>query len=78
MAQILRSKQNETTKVIRIINARSPTLETVGMVEETISKYNGKYTQREIWQKLKKKVMWQTYKAIIDYLQDINKIVVDK
>jgi len=78
MAQILKKKQNETTHVIKIINARSPTLETVGNVEDSINKYSGKYTQREIWNKLNKKVMWQTYKLIIAYLQDINKIIIDK
>jgi len=48
------------------------------MVEEFISKYSGQYTQREIWKKLNKKVMWQTYKLIIEYLQDINKIIIDR
>ena len=77
-SQTSRQKEDETIHVVKIIsNARSPTLETVRRVEEIINKYSGKYTQREIWQKLPRKVMWQTYKLIIDYLQDINKIVID-
>ncbi len=67
-----------TSNIVKIINSRSPTLETVGMVEDAINKSKGKYNKREIWQKLKKKVMWQTYKVVIDYLQDINKIIIDK
>jgi hypothetical protein len=54
--------------------ARSPTLDTVIMVEKTIDKYSGEFNRTEIWKRLPKKVMWQTYLVIIDYLQHINKI----
>ena len=57
---------------------RSPTLDTVLMVEKTIDKYSGDYNRTELWKKLPKKVMWQTYLVVLDYLQDINKIAVDK
>jgi len=57
---------------------RSPTLETVIMVEKTIDKYSGEFNRTVLWKKLPKKVMWQTYLVILDYLQDINKIAIDK
>ncbi len=57
---------------------RSPTLDTVLMVEKTIDKYSGVYNRTELWKKLPKKVMWQTYLVVLDYLQDINKIAIDK
>ena len=57
---------------------RSPTLDTVLMVEETIKKYSGEFNRTEIWKKLPKKVMWQTYLIILDYLQSINKIAFDR
>ena len=57
--------------------ARSPTLDTVLMVERTIKKYSGEFNRTEIWKKLPKKVMWQTYVIILDYLQSINKIAID-
>jgi len=57
--------------------ARSPTLDTVLMVERTIKKYSGEFNRTEIWKKLPKKVMWQTYLIILDYLQSINKIAID-
>ena len=57
---------------------RSPTLDTVLMVEKTIDKHSGDYNRTELWKKLPKKVMWQTYLVVLDYLQDINKIAVDK
>jgi len=58
--------------------ARSPTLETVLMVERTIEEYSGEFNRTELWKKLPKKVMWQTYLVILNYLQSINKIAVDK
>jgi len=58
--------------------ARSPTLGTVLMVEKFIDKNSGEFNVRELWQKLPKKVMWQTYLVIIDYLQSINKIAIDR
>ena len=57
---------------------RSPTLDTVLMVEKAIDKYSGDYNRTELWKKLPKKVMWQTYLVVLDYLQDINKIAIDK
>lgn len=58
--------------------ARSPTLETVLMVEKTINKYSGEFNRTELWKKLPKKVMWQTYLVILNYLQSINKIAISK
>jgi len=55
---------------------RSPTLDTVLMVEETIDKYSGEFNRTELWKLLPKKVMWQTYLIILDYLQSINKIAI--
>jgi len=57
--------------------ARSPTLQTVLMVERTIEKYSGEFSRTELWKNLPKKVMWQTYLVILDYLQSINKIAID-
>ena len=65
------------TKTINPI-ARSPTLETVLMVEGAIEKYSGEFNRTELWKKLPKKVMWQTYLVILNYLQSINKIAVSK
>ena len=56
--------------------ARSPTLDTVFMIERTIDKYSGEFNKRQLWENLPKKVMWQTYSIVIDYLQSINKIAI--
>jgi len=57
---------------------RSPTLDTVLMVERVIEEYSGEYNRTELWKKLPKQVMWQTYLVILDYLENINKIAFDK
>ena len=57
---------------------RSPTLDTVLMVEKIIDKFSGEYNRTEMWKRLPKKVMWQTFLVILEYLESINKIAFDK
>jgi len=54
---------------------RSPTLETVNMVEKTIKENSAEFKKTQIWEKLPKKIMWPTYLIILDYLEEINKII---
>ena len=58
--------------------ARSPTLETVYLVEQTIEKNSGEYNRTKLWKNLPRKVMWQTFLVIMDYLEHSNKIITDK
>jgi len=48
------------------------------MVERFIIDHSGKYKKKSLWQNLPKKVMYQTYSIIIDYLLYSNKIAVDQ
>lgn len=57
---------------------RSPTLETVMMVEKAIEDFSGEFNRTSLWKNLPRKVMWQTYLVILDYLQEINKIAIDR
>ena len=66
--------KNETINPI----TRSPTLGTVIMIEKTIEEYSGEFNRTELWKKLPKKVMWQTYLFVLDYLESINKIAFDR
>ncbi len=68
--------KNDEQDIVRLF--RSPTLDTVLMVEETVKKNSGEFTRRKIWLKLPRKVMWQTYVKIIEYLESINKIIISK
>jgi len=58
--------------------ARSPTLGTVLMIERTVEKYSGEFNRTELWKRLPRKVMWQTYILVLDYLESINKIAFDR
>ena len=57
---------------------RSSTLDTVQMVEDIIKNNSGELNRTQIWKKLPRKVMWQTYIRILEYLQSINKIAISK
>ncbi len=48
------------------------------MVEQTIEKNSGEYNRTELWKNLPRKVMWQTFLVIMDYLEYSNKIIIDK
>ena len=46
--------------------------------EKTIEEFSGEFNRTELWKKLPKKVMWQTFLVILEYLESINKIAFDK
>ncbi|MEM7815231.1 MAG: hypothetical protein QXF55_02740 [Candidatus Aenigmatarchaeota archaeon] len=52
----------------------SPRLETVLMVEDFIAANSGRYTRFQVWQRLPRKVMYQTYRVILSYLEASGKI----
>ncbi|MBR9698919.1 hypothetical protein GOV09_00480 [Candidatus Woesearchaeota archaeon] len=56
---------------------RYPRLDTVLMVEEAIRRYDGEFRKKALWQNLPKKMMYQTFCVIIDYLFASRKISVD-
>ena len=55
-----------------------PQLDTVLMVEEFIKKNSGEYKKRQLWEHLPKKMMYQTFCVVFDYLMDSGKIVTDR
>jgi len=54
-----------------------PQLDTVLMVEEFIRKNSGEYKKRSLWEALPKKMMYQTFCVIFEYLLYSNKIALD-
>ena len=54
----------------------SPTLESVIMVEKTIKKYSQECGKYQLWKKLPKKMMYQTFQIILDYLEKSGKIII--
>jgi len=55
-----------------------PQLDTVLMVEEFIKKHSGDYKKRALWEHLPKKMMYQTFCVIFDYLLASGKIAQDR
>ncbi len=55
---------------------RYPRLDTVLMVEKTIKNMGHCETKKQLWQALPKQVMYQTFSLILDYLEELGKIVV--
>ena len=54
-----------------------PRLDSVLMVEKFIYDNSGEYTKKQIWERLPKKMMYQTFSVIIDYLLYAGRIAVD-
>jgi len=63
---------NSKTKVLHY-----PQLDTVLMVEEFIRENGGEYKKRALWENLPKKMMYQTFEVIYNYLLDSGKIARD-
>ena len=55
-----------------------PNLETVLMVEEFIRKNSGSYKKKALWESLPRRMIYQTFCVIIDYLLYSGKIAIDK
>ena len=55
-----------------------PRLDTVIMVEEAIKRAKEYPSKAELLRSLPKKVMYQTFLLILDYLEKSNKIFIDK
>lgn len=56
---------------------RYPRLDTILMVEDFIKRYDGEFRKRKLWESLPKKMMYQTFCVIIDYLIYSRKISID-
>lgn len=54
-----------------------PTLTTISNFLNFLSKNSGQYSKTELWNNLPKKIMYQSYKVILEYLQDSNLIAID-
>ena len=55
-----------------------PQLDTVLMVEEFIRQHSGEFKKRQLWENLPRKMMYQTFCVIFDYLMASGKLIVDR
>ena len=58
-------------------SARYPRLDTVMNIERFIKENDGEYKKKQLWKKLPKKIMYQTFSIVVDYLLISGKISVD-
>jgi hypothetical protein len=56
---------------------RYPRLDTILMVEDFIKLNDGEYKKKKLWESLPKKMMYQTFQVIINYLLYSKKISID-
>ena len=54
-----------------------PQLDTVLMVEDFIRDHSGEFKKKALWESLPKRMMYQTYCVILDYLNSSGKIAFD-
>lgn len=73
MKSIIKKPYSKTNTV-----ARSPTLQTVLMIEEFIKENSGEFKKTELFNNLPKKVMWQTFQVVMEYLEDKLRIAYDR
>jgi len=55
-----------------------PQLDTILMVEDFIRDNPGEYKKKSLWQSLPRKMIYQTFCVIFDYLLESGKIAVDR
>ena len=71
MSKVALSKMNKT-------GASNPTLDTIKMVEQAISKTQRYSSKNSLWRSLPRQVQYPTFRTILDYLEESNKIMYDK
>lgn len=57
---------------------RYPRLDTVLMIEKAARDAKGDLTVTQLWKSLPRKVMWQTFLVVLDYLEYSGKIFIEK
>ena len=65
------------TQIERAHYIHEPRLDTILMVENAIKKSGSYPTKKELLESLPKKIQYQTFKRILDYLESSNKIMFD-
>jgi hypothetical protein len=75
---ISKSKNVKANLSSRNKASTNPTLDTVKMVEQTLSKMSEYSSKNRLWRALPKQVQYPTFKTILDYLEKSNKIMYDK
>ncbi len=55
----------------------NPTLESIHMVEVALSEMQNYPTKNKLWRNLPRQIQYQSFKVILEYLEESNKIIYD-
>jgi hypothetical protein len=76
---VLKNKRMKTSLSDKLkTNASNPTLDTIRMVEKTLSKMSEYSSKNKLWRALPRQVQYPTFKSILNYLEESHKIMYDK
>jgi hypothetical protein len=75
---ISKSKKMKVALSSRSKPSTNPTLNTIKMVEQTLSKMSEYSSKNRLWRALPMQVQYPTFKTVLDYLEKSNKIMYDK
>ena len=56
----------------------NPTLGTIKMIEETLSQMSEYPTKNKLWRALPRQMQYPSFKEILKYLEESNKLITDK
>lgn len=73
-----RRDKDMTAQKISYYRPRDPRLSTITMVERTIKESDELLGRTRLWNALPRRIMYPTFKEIMDYLEASNKIMYDK
>jgi hypothetical protein len=74
---VLKSKKTTSSNRTKTVTS-NPTLDTIKMVEQSLSKALEYPSKNKLWRSLPRQVQYPTFKAVLDYLEESNKILYDK
>ncbi len=80
MKNLLQNNLKPTSPVASTKKSRTanPTLETIRMVEKTLSKMSDYPSKNKLWRALPRQIQYSALKAVLRYLEESNKVVFDK
>ncbi len=78
MSKVVLQKKGSIKHSSRTASPHMPRLDTIQMVEETISNKKEFSSKNRLWRALPKQVQYPTLLTILNYLEKSNKIMYDK
>jgi hypothetical protein len=68
MSKVLQNKKSTPSQAKTKTSTANPTLDTIKMVEQALSKMSEYTSKNRLWRALPRQVQYPTFKAILDYL----------